>query len=239
MGIFNNISCYDGEEEFDINYFLSLLSSQGIHFDQNKNLDMGNKRIMRLANPQVNTDSVNLQYLMQILKDYYEKTYLDSRFNQKADKSQLQNYFQKSHDINMGNNFKIINLKEGTDPQDAVSKHQLNQVEANFLKLDGRNKMAGDLNLNGKKLIFPGEIDMDRKLITNLDTKVDDDLSAVNMITLKNKLFDKADNSRVNLKADKLYVDNNFFEIGEDIDMATKKSTISKQDLMIWLNHLI
>ena len=223
MGIFNNISRYDDEEEFDINYFLSLLSSQGIHFDQNKNLGMGNKRIMRLANPQVNTDSVNLQYLMQILKDYYEKTYLDSRFNQKADKSQLQNYFQKNHDINMGNNFKIINLKEGTDPQDAVSKHQLNQVEANFLKLDGRNKMAGDLNLNGKKLIFPGEIDMDRKLITNLDTKVDDDLSAVNMITLKNKLFDKADNSRVNLKADKLYVDHNFFEIGEDIDMRDKE----------------
>ena len=223
MGIFNNISRYDDEEEFDINYFLSLLSSQGIHFDQNKNLDMGNKRIMRLANPQINTDSVNLQYLMQILKDYYEKTYLDSRFNQKADKSQLQNYFQKNHDINMGNNFKIINLKEGTDPQDAVSKHQLNQVEANFLKLDGTNKMAGDLNLNGKKLIFPGEIDMDRKLITNLDTKVDDDLSAVNMFTLKNKLFDKADNSRVNLKADKLYVDNNFFEIGEDIDMRDKE----------------
>ena len=223
MGIFNNISRYDDEEEFDINYFLSLLSSQGIHFDQNKNLDMGNKRIMRLANPQVNTDSVNLQYLMQILKDYYEKTYLDGRFNQKADKSQLQNYFQKNHDINMGNNFKIINLKEGTDPQDAVSKHQLNQVEVNFLKLDGRNKMAGDLNLNGKKLIFPGEIDMDRKLITNLDTKVDDDLSAVNMITLKNKLTDKADNSRVNLKADKLYVDHNFFEIGEDIDMRDKE----------------
>ena len=83
--------------------------------------------------------------------------------------------------------------------------------------------MAGDLNLNGKKLIFPGEIDMDRKLITNLDTKVDDDLLAVNMITLKNKLFDKADNSRVNLKADKLYVDNNFFEIDEDIDMRDKE----------------
>ena len=223
MGIFNNISRYEDEEEFDINYFLSLLSAQGIHFDQNKNLDMGNKRIMRLANPQVNTDSVNLQYLMQILRDYYEKTYLDGRFNQKADKSQLQNYFQKNHDINMGNNFKIINLKEGTDPQDAVSKHQLNQVEANFLKLDGRNKMVGDLNLNGKKLIFPGEIDMDLKLITNLDTKVDDDLSAVDMITLKNKLFDKADNSRVNLKADKLYVDNNIFEIGEDIDMRDKE----------------
>ena len=55
MGIFNNISRYDDEEEFDINYLLSLLSAQGIHFDQNKKLDMGNKRIMRLENPQNNT----------------------------------------------------------------------------------------------------------------------------------------------------------------------------------------
>ena len=223
MGIFNNISRYDDEEEFDINYFLSLLSSQGIHFDQNKNLDMGNKRIMRLASPQDNTDSVNLQYLNQILNDYYKKTYLDSKFNQKSDKSQLQNYIQKNQNINMGNNFKIINLKEGTDPKDAVNKHQLNQVETNFLKLDGSNKMSGDLDLNGKKIVFPGQIDMNNKLILNLLTKADDDLSAVNMITLKNKLLLKADNSRVNLKADKLYVDHNFFEIGEDIDMRDKE----------------
>ena len=223
MGIFNNISRYDDEEEFDINYFLSLLSSQGIHFDQNKNLDMGNKRIMRLANPQDNTDSVNLQYLNQILNDYYKKTYIDSKFNQKSDKSQLQNYIQKNQNINMGNNFKIINLKEGTDPKDAVNKHQLNQVETNFLKLDGSNKMSGDLDLNGKKIVFPGQIDMNNKLILNLLTKADDDLSAVNIITLKNKLLLKADNSRVNLKADKLYVDHNFFEIGEDIDMHDKE----------------
>ena len=223
MGIFNNISRYDDEEEFDINYFLSLMSSQGIHFDQNKNLDMGNKRIMRLANPQDNTDSVNLQYLNQILNDYYKKTYLDSKFNQKSDKSQLQNYIQKNQNINMVNNFKIINLKEGTDPKDAVNKHQLNQVETNFLKLDGSNKMSGDLDLNGKKIVFPGQIDMNNKLILNLQTKADDDLSAVNMITLKNKLLLKADNSRVNLKADKLYVDHNFFEIGEDIDMRDKE----------------
>ena len=112
------------------------MSAQGIHFDQNKNLDMGNKRILRLANPQDNTDSVNLQYLLQKLQDYYEKTYLDVRFNLKVDKTQLQKYFQKNLDINMGNNFKIINLKEGTSPRDAVNKHQLNQVEVNVLKLD-------------------------------------------------------------------------------------------------------
>ena len=64
---------------------------------------------------------------------------------------------------------------------------------------------------------------MDRKMITNLDTKIDDDILAVNMITLKNKLNVKSGNSRVNLKADKSYVENSFFEIGEDIDMRDKE----------------
>ena len=45
--------------------------------------------------------------------------------------------------------------------------------------------MTGDLDLRGQKLINPGEIKMNRKLITNLDTDEDNDLSAVNMITLK------------------------------------------------------
>ena len=45
--------------------------------------------------------------------------------------------------------------------------------------------MTGDLDLRGNKLINPGEIEMNRKLITNLNTDEDNDLSAVNMITLK------------------------------------------------------
>ena len=45
--------------------------------------------------------------------------------------------------------------------------------------------MTGDLDLRGQKLINPGEIEMNRKLITNLDTDENNDLSAVNMITLK------------------------------------------------------
>ena len=45
--------------------------------------------------------------------------------------------------------------------------------------------MTGDLDLRGQKLINPGEIKMNRKLITNLNTDEDNDLSAVNMITLK------------------------------------------------------
>ena len=45
--------------------------------------------------------------------------------------------------------------------------------------------MTGDLDLRGQKLINPGEIEMNRKLIKNLETDEDNDLSAVNMITLK------------------------------------------------------
>ena len=57
--------------------------------------------------------------------------------------------------------------------------------------------MTGDLDLNGNKIIFPSEIDMDQKLITNLDTDLNQDLSAVNMITLKNKVEPKADKNYV------------------------------------------
>ena len=45
--------------------------------------------------------------------------------------------------------------------------------------------MTGDLDPRGNKIISPSEIDMDQKLITNLDTDLNQDLSAVNMITLK------------------------------------------------------
>ena len=45
--------------------------------------------------------------------------------------------------------------------------------------------MTGDLDLRGNKLILPGEINMNRKLIKDLNTDENDDLSAVNMVTLK------------------------------------------------------
>ena len=45
--------------------------------------------------------------------------------------------------------------------------------------------MTGDLDLRGNTIILPGGMEMNRKLITNMDTDENDDLSAVNMITLK------------------------------------------------------
>ena len=78
--------------------------------------------------------------------------------------------------------------------------------------------MTGDLDLRGNKIIFPGGVDMDRKLITNLDTDPNQDLSAVNMVTLKNK---------VGQKVDKNYVD------GEIAKVVKKNGDVLTGDLIL------
>ena len=84
---------------------------------------------------------------------------------------------------------RLTNVAEGTGNSDAITKHQVDtlatQLRADSLQVDGSSHMTGDLDLRGQKLIKPGEIQMNRKLITNLDTDENNDLSAVNMITLK------------------------------------------------------
>ena len=91
---------------------------------------------------------------------------------------------------------RLANVGQGVDADDAVVMHQmtsldtgletkLTQLKADSLQVDGSSHMTGDLDLRGQKLINPGEIEMNRKLITNLGTDEDNDLSAVNMITLK------------------------------------------------------
>ena len=91
---------------------------------------------------------------------------------------------------------RLANVGQGVDDYDAVVMHQmasldtgletkLAQLKADSLQIDGSSHMTGDLDLRGQKLINPGEIEMNRKLITNLNTDEENDLSAVNMITLK------------------------------------------------------
>ena len=95
--------------------------------------------------------------------------------------------------------FQNIEVPTPTSNSHPVNKQYLDsqlQTKPNktdVLLLDGTTHMIGDLDLRGNKIILPGEIDMDRKLITNLDTNENQDLSAVNMITLKNKVEPKAD----------------------------------------------
>ena len=94
---------------------------------------------------------------------------------------------------------RVVNLAEAVDVADAVTKHQMevglaNKVDStSVLLLDGRNHMTGDLDMRGNKIILPGEINMNRKLITNLAVDQNQDLSAVNMATLKTTIRQKVD----------------------------------------------
>ena len=103
----------------------------------------------------------------------------------------------------------IANVGEGVDNDDAVTKHQMEvglstkPDPTDVILVNGRNHMTGDLDLRGNKIILPGEIDMDRKLITNLDVDPNQDLSAVNMLTLKNKVEPKADKNYVDFEITK------------------------------------
>ena len=116
----------------------------------------------------------------------------------------IKNFTQQTQSglkLDVNNNYdiegkRLANVSQGVDDDDAVVMHQmasldtgletkLAQLKADSLQVDGSSHMTGDLDLRGQKLINPGEIEMNRKLITNLGTDEDNDLSAVNMITLK------------------------------------------------------
>ena len=103
--------------------------------------------------------------------------------------------------LDVNNNYdiegkRLANVGQGVNDDDAVVMQQiasldtsfetkLTQLKADSLQIDGSSHMTGDLDLRGNKLINPGEIEMNRKFITNLNTDENNDLSAVNMITLK------------------------------------------------------
>ena len=129
------------------------------------------------------------------------KEYMQS-FNEKI---------QTGFKLDKNNNYdmqqkRLANLAEAVDAADAITKHQMEVGLAgkadptNVLLLDGRNHMTGDLDMRGNKIILPGEIKMNRKLITNLDTDQNQDLSAVNMATLKTNIGQKVDKSYVDGK---------------------------------------
>ena len=116
----------------------------------------------------------------------------------------IKNFTQQTQSglkLDVNNNYdiegkRLANVGQGVDDDDAVVMQQiasldtsfetkLTQLKADSLQIDGSSHMTGDLDLRGNKLINPGEIEMNRKLITNLNTDENNDLSAVNMITLK------------------------------------------------------
>ena len=94
-------------------------------------------------------------------------------------------------------NKKLTNVADATSNNETVTKSQLDLKPDStaVLLLNGQYHMTGDLDLRGNKLILPGEINMNRKLIKDLDMDESDDLFAVNMATLKRFSNDKHSSS--------------------------------------------
>ena len=100
---------------------------------------------------------------------------------------------------------RLANVADGVDSDDAVTKQQMESAlstkpnSTDVILVDGSTHMTGDLDLRGNNIILPGEIDMNRKLITNMDTDENQDLCAVNMTTLK-KVVDEAFEKDIDLQ---------------------------------------
>ena len=64
-------------------------------------------------------------------------------------------------------NKKLTNVADATQQNEAVTKSQLDGKPDStaVLLLNGQNHMTGELELRGNKIILPGEINMNRKLI--------------------------------------------------------------------------
>ena len=150
---------------------------------------------------------------------------------------------------------RLANLAEAVDAADAITKHQMevglaNKVDStSVLLLDGRNHMTGDLDMRGNKIILPGEIDMNRKLITNLDTDQNQDLSAVNMATLKQKVDEKLSKTGDTLTGDLILPRDSFpvqgntnkavsYETQREIFLSRKESFPMQVDINMNNNFL-
>ena len=139
-------------------------------------------------------------------------------------------------------NKKMTNVADATANNEAVTKSQFDQKpdSSSVLLLNGQNHMTGDLDLRGNKLLLPGEINMNRKLIKDLDTDETDDLSAVNMATLKK--FSSSSSGDIDLQ-DKFNVKNSkpqsFQEMQTNSDNLSlmkmpKKPLFPKKKLLPW-----
>ena len=103
--------------------------------------------------------------------------------------------------LDVNNNYdieqkRLANVGSAVDASDAVTKQQMESGlstkpnSTDVILVDGSTHMTGDLDLRGNDIIKVGEIDMNRKLIINMDTDENQDLCAVNMSTLKNVVDD-------------------------------------------------
>ena len=178
------------------------------------NLDMQSNRITSLATPVSQKDAAN--------KEYGDTHYLklDGTTHMTGDLDLRGNKIISPGEINM--NRKLIKDLD-TDENDDLSAVNKEYGDTHYLKLEGTTHMTGDLDLRGNKIISPGEINMNRKLIKDLDTDENDDLSAVNMITLKNKIQPKADKTYVDSKLGTTHTSNQNIDLKENYNIINSK----------------
>ena len=147
--------------------------------------DFGNNKITKVGNGSQSTDLVN-------------KGYIDTELAAKPNVNQviLRNGSQDmTGTLNM-DNFKIINLAEGTDNSDAVTKHQLetglvpkaDKTELNnYLKRDGSISVIGDFDFGDNKITKVGNGSQSTDLMNK--GYIDTELAAkpnVNEVILRN-----------------------------------------------------
>ena len=208
---------------------ISLNQNPQIHFQPNSlPLQMSRSKRLLISSTMLSTQrrTLSFNFKMGVLNNFpLNNNTFDIREYIKYFKGQIQTGFKLDANNNYDRQQKRLgNVGEGVDADDAVTKHQMEvglsskSDQTSVLLLDGRNHMTGDLDLRGNKIILPGGVDMDRKLITNLDTDLNQDLSAVNMVTLKNN---------VRPKADKNYVD------GEITKLVKKTGDVLSGDLIL------
>ena len=130
---------------------------------------------------------------------------IQSASNEPATKDYVDSKVSVAGDLDM-KNCKIKSLASPTAAQDAVNKKYFDEqllkshlvsshIENSFKYLVEQDESSSERNIIVN--ILPGEIDMNRKLITNLDTDQNQDLSAVNMVTLKTNIGQKVDKKYV------------------------------------------
>ena len=171
----------------------------GFKLTDDGNYDMQDKKIVNIGTATGLNDVVDFKFV--------RNTFVNKRFP------------LVSCNLDMQSN-RITSLATPVSQKDAVNKEY---GDTHYLKLDGTTHMTGDLDLRGNKIISPGEINMNRKLIKDLDTDENDDLSAVNMITLKNKIQPKADKTYVDSKLGTTHTSNQNIDLKENYNIINSK----------------
>ena len=134
MGVFNEHS----SNQHPFSKGLQGAPGVGFNLTADGNYDMVGKKLTNVGNPTSDTDSAT-------------KKYVDD--NSGGGKTSL---ITVDSNINMKSQYSITKLKTPSNDDDAATKKYVDDTKVDgsvFLKLDGTKPMAGDLNMNNKRIL--------------------------------------------------------------------------------------